>query len=111
MTQDALKLEQGKHQSAREECSKWASQFAAKDNEAKSLALDVDFLQNELKTAHKQAANYALERDERATMCDALTAHSNKLMDKINGLESEVKDIHKDADIQRERCYYYFTYF
>jgi len=96
-------LEQEKHHAAREECSKWASQFATKENEAKSLSLDVDFLQNELKTAHKQAANYALERDERATMCDALSGHSRKLLDKINELETEVENVRKESDIQGER--------
>jgi hypothetical protein len=82
-----------------------ANQFVTKENEAKSLSLDIDFLQNELKTAHKQAANYALERDERATMCDALSAHANKLLDKIYGLETEAENMHKEVEAQRNRLH------
>ena len=68
-----------------------------------SLSMDVDFLQNELKTAHKQAANYALERDERATMCDALSTHVTKLKEKIGLLETEAENLRKDADAQYDR--------
>lgn len=101
-TLGALKEEQDKHHAVRDENVKLGSQLAARDNEAKSLTLDVDFLQNELKTSHKQAANYALERDERGTMCDALTTHTNKLQDKISSLEGDLDKIYKEAELQRE---------
>lgn len=65
--------------------------------------MDIDFLQNELKTAHKQAANYALERDERGTMCDALSTHGTKLKEKIASLETEAEKLRKDAELQRDR--------
>jgi uncharacterized coiled-coil DUF342 family protein len=109
-TLEQLREEQEKAQCLLEEANKFSSQLASKENEATSLSMDVDFLQNELKTAHKQAANYALERDERATMCDALSTHVTKLKDKISSLETEAENLRKDADLQRDRYYLLLAY-
>ena len=102
-TLDQLRDEQERTQFLQEEGGKLSSLLSSKENEAMSLSMDVEFLQNELKTAHKQAANYALERDERATMCEALSTHVSKLKDRIGSLEGDVENLRKENDVQRER--------
>eukprot|EP01112_Ceratiomyxa_fruticulosa_P009542 TRINITY_DN2495_c0_g2_i1.p1 TRINITY_DN2495_c0_g2~~TRINITY_DN2495_c0_g2_i1.p1 ORF type:complete len:898 (+),score=257.46 TRINITY_DN2495_c0_g2_i1:209-2902(+) len=72
-----------------------------KEIQVKSLTLDVEFLRGELKTAHKQASSYALERDERMTLCDALALEIQELRNHTENLESTIITLRKEKDSQQ----------